>query len=127
MSGLTSFTYSGGNIFRVGLRSGSTGSYGGGTQVSTVTLAGSNTITASTLHMGDVNANSGGGRSTLNLGQTTTINANTVTMGATGRSSAIMQFNGSLVNPSATFRATDGFSAIANWNVGRVTNFNTNI
>jgi hypothetical protein len=127
MSALSSFSYDApGNIFRVGLRSGTQGAHTSGTTVSTVTLADTNTITASQLLMGDQVANSGGGRSVLQLGRVNTINANTIGIANTGRSNALLQFDPNVAGATATFRATDGTSPVATWNIGAVRNFTNN-
>ncbi|MDY0169321.1 MAG: PEP-CTERM sorting domain-containing protein [Thermoguttaceae bacterium] len=124
MGGLGTFNFNGAShIFRVGLHPGSGATHTSTTTVSTVTLADTNTITANALYMGDQNASGGGGRSYLYLGRQNTINANTISIGALVnhvRSTAYFQFADGLDDPSATFRGTNGTSAVPNWNIGRV-------
>ncbi len=127
MSNLGTFSYQApGHIFRVGLRPGTQGAYASSTTVATATLAGTNTITAAELRVGDVAANSGGGQSLLYLGQENTINANTILVAASGRSSATLAFAPGLTSPSAVFRGTNGTSAVSTWNIGRTDNFTNN-
>lgn len=126
MSGMDGFVWDGAaHIFRVGLRSG-TGNSGGGVGAATTLLADTNTITASALAVGDIQANNHGGNSLLRLGETNTLNANTINVGASNRSNATLNFRDGLTNPSVTIRGTDGTSAVNTWDVGRVANFNTN-
>jgi autotransporter-associated beta strand protein len=123
MSGLGGFVWNGANqAFRVGLRSG-TQNTGGSTGNFTVLLADSSTITASTIALGDVTANSHGGTSLLRLGNSTTLNANTISVGASGRSNATMNFRSGVSNPTVTVRGMDGAAPVTSWDVGRVANF----
>jgi autotransporter-associated beta strand protein len=125
MALLPVFTYNNNaGIFRVGLKSGAqnTASLG---QVATVTLADSNTITAATLAIGDVGANNHGGTSTLNLGAANLINAGAINMGNSGRSNSNLLFDPLAVNPTATFRGTDGTSPVNEWRVGQTVTFNS--
>jgi autotransporter-associated beta strand protein len=124
LSGLSSFTSTApANIFRVGLKSGAQNS-GNLSNVATVTLADQNAITAASLRIGDIAANNNGGISTLQLGGVTTLNVGFINTGASGRSNANLLFDPNRINPSVTIRNTDGTSAINNWDVGRVANFN---
>ncbi|GFZ94529.1 hypothetical protein GCM10011408_13080 [Dyella caseinilytica] len=120
MSGLTNFIFDNPTQrFSVGgqlIGSSVTGSASG-----TLTLASAgNVITTSSFGVADVgrsisatNNNTG----TLNLGQSNTINANTINIGA-NQSTGTMQFASGITNGSLVLRATDGSSAVANWNIG---------
>lgn len=125
LSGLNSFTYnSSGNAFRVGLKSGTNNGVALG-QISTVTLAANNTITASLLAVADHSASSDGGSATLNLGQTNTLNVGSINVGASGRSDALLRFATGLTNPTVTIRGTaGGTSAVPTFNIGTVNTFN---
>ncbi|MDZ7615789.1 MAG: hypothetical protein U1E05_02220, partial [Patescibacteria group bacterium] len=128
MAELSAFAYDRSTqAFRVGLRSGGTGSFASGTTVATVTLADVNVITASQLLMGDQTVSAGGGHSYLYLGRQNTINASTIGIAAMGRSSALMQFADGLTSATATFRGTTGGdSRVTTWNIGQVSNFTDN-
>ena len=128
MSNLQTFAYEAtANVFRIGLQTGSSGGFSPSTTVSTVTLADTNTITASQLLMSDQAVSSGGGHSYLYLGNENTINASNILIAASGRSSATMAFGAGLTAPNATFRGTSGGdSRITTWNIGRVTNYMNN-
>jgi autotransporter-associated beta strand protein len=125
VSGLGGFAWNGANqTFRVGLRPGTTNE--GSTGNFTVLLANSSSITASTITLGDVVANTEGGSSFLRLGQSTTLNANTISVGTGGRSNATMNMRSGLTGvPTVTVRGMDGVSPVTLWDVGRVASFNT--
>jgi autotransporter-associated beta strand protein len=127
LSGLFSFTSTApANLFRVGLKSGSTNATGGGSpgQMATVVLADQNVITASSIRLGDVGANNHGGTSTLRLGRVNTLNVDSILAGTSGRSSSNFLFNAGLTSPSVTLRNTDGTSAVSEWRVGQTVTFN---
>jgi autotransporter-associated beta strand protein len=127
LSDLSSFTSTApANVFRVGLKSGSTNAAGGGSpgQMATVVLADQNVITAGSIRLGDVGANNHGGTSTLRLGRVNTIQADSIFSGTSGRSSSVLSFDPGVANPTATFRNTDGTSPVADWRVGQTVTFN---
>lgn len=122
-AGLSSFTSTApASFFRVGLKSGAQNS-GALLNVATVTLADQNAITASTLAIGDVGANNHGGTSTLRLGRVNTLNVGAINCGASGRSNSNLLFDPGRTNPSIKIRHTDGTSAMGDWRVGQVANF----
>jgi autotransporter-associated beta strand protein len=124
MSGLGGFVWNGANLtFRVGLRTGSQNTGSSTTGNFTALLADTSTITASTIALGDVTANSHGGTSLLRLGNSTTLHANTINVGASGRSNATMNFRGGVSNPTVTVRGMDGVAPVTSWNVGHVANY----
>lgn len=126
MSGLSNYTLNGGTrVFRVGLTGGGH-SANGTTEVVTVTLAQTNTITAGSLLMGDQVGSSGGGLSTLYLGQTNTLNVNTLNI-ASSRSSGLITFSSGLVNPTLKIRGNNGTAALTTWNMGDLNNFTNNV
>ena len=117
MSGLSSFIYnSSGKSFRVGLKSGTVSTPVGYNGSATVTLAASNTITATSLVLGDQDAGRDNGSATLHLGGANTINASTITVG-NNRNNATLDF--ATASSTATFRGTNaGLNPVSNWNVG---------
>jgi autotransporter-associated beta strand protein len=123
MSELNQFVFnSSATVFRVGLKSGAQNSGNLG-NVATLTLANTNTITASTFAVGDQGANNHGGLSTVNLGGATTINSGAINSGASGRSNSIIQFDVNRLNPTLTIRGLNGTAPLPVWNVGSVANF----
>lgn len=123
LSGLGAFTYAAAtNIFRVGLKAGSTNAGGMGS-VATVTLGGSNLIRAATVAVGDQGASNDGGLSTLHLGTANDLRANLLNVGYSGRSDAVIDFAASLAAPSVTIRGQDGVSPLPVWRIGRVGQF----
>lgn len=127
LSDLSSFTSTApANLFRVGLKAGSSNATGGGSagQVATVALADQNIITASSLRIGDVGANNHGGTSTLRLGRVNTLNLGSILAGTSGRSNSNLLFDSGLTDPSVTIRNTDGNSAVTEWRVGQTVTFN---
>ena len=125
LSGLSSFTYTApANVFRVGLKTGSSNASGGGAPgPSVLFLAAQNTITAATLALADVSANNNGGTTTLHLGGTNLLKVGSINSGASGRSNSNILFDPLRVNPTLTIRNTDGTSAVNDWRVGQVANF----
>ncbi len=124
MSGLSNFTYNApANTFRVGLKSGTTNTVSLG-QVATVTLAQNNTITAASLAIGDVTANTDGGISTLHMGANNILDVDSINVAFNGRSDATFDFASGLSNPTLLLRGVaGGGSAVSSWNVGRVAQF----
>jgi autotransporter-associated beta strand protein len=120
MTGLSNFIYNASSrTFRVGLKTGVSNNVALG-NVSTVTLATNNTLTASILAIGDQGASNSGGTSTLHLGATNTVNANTINMGI-GRANAVWDFAGA--GSTLTLRGTNGTAPVTTWNLGSVANF----
>ncbi|TLD69855.1 hypothetical protein FEM03_16175 [Phragmitibacter flavus] len=124
MNGLSTYTHNGSSqIFSIGLNAGPAAHFANGTTaVSTVRLAQTNTITASSIRLGDNVGSSGGGLSTLLLGQTNTLNANSF-MISNSRSSGVIRFADNLIDPTVTIRATNGTSAVSSWTMGTLNNF----
>lgn len=124
MSGLNEFEWNGAtNIFRVGMRNGASNT-NPATGNATVTLATTNTITASTLAIGTTAASNNGGTSILRLGQANALNASTISIGNGGRNNATLEFNTGLTNPTATIRGTaGGASRVTTWELGRAQSF----
>jgi fibronectin-binding autotransporter adhesin len=123
LSGLSNFVYnSAANIFRVGYKSGATNS-GTNAATSTVTLAGSNTITAATLGVGDQTGGNRAGLATLRLGAANTLNVANINIGFSSRSNATLDF--AAASSAVTIRNTDGTSAVSTWNIGSVNNPST--
>jgi autotransporter-associated beta strand protein len=117
LSGLTSFTYTNpGATFSV--RSGLIAAGTAGTN--TVTLAaGTNTIIAGNLGVGDMNDSGGISTSTLNLGTVNFFNANNINIGSSGsRPSGTIQFAGGLINPTLTIAGTAGMGTFATLTLG---------
>jgi autotransporter-associated beta strand protein len=123
MSGLGTFAYNNNaGTLRIGLKSGATTN----TQnsLTTVTLAGTNTITAAMLAVSDQAGSSHGGTATLSLGSANTINSNAIGVGQ-GRSFGTINF--AAAGGAATIRGVaGGTSAVTAWNVGQVSSFNSN-
>lgn len=120
LNGLSNFVYnSSANTFRVGYKPGATNSSSNAAS-STVTLAANNTITASTLALGDQTANNRGGTSTLRLGAANTLNVANISIGFSNRSNATLNFNAA--SSAVTIRNTDGSSAVSTWNIGSINN-----
>ena len=127
MSGLEEFVWNGEDYtFRVGLRSGAGNSHSGSTGVHTALMADTNTISATLLAVGDLQANNHGGNAFLRLGENNTLNADTINVGASNRSNATLNFRDGLDTPTVTIRGTDGVAAVGSWDVGRVANFASN-
>lgn len=126
LSDLSSFTSTApANLFRVGLKAGSTNPGGGGVPgPAALTLADQNNITANSLRIGDVGASNNGGTATLRLGRVNTLNVDSINSGASGRSNSNLLFDSGLTDPSVTLRNTDGTSAVSDWRVGNAVTFN---
>ncbi len=123
MSSLTGFSYvtSASGVFRVGMQNNAnSGSIG---EIARVTLAGGNTITASSILISDRGGNSDGGEATLLLGQTNALNTDLINLGYSGRSDATLEFRSGLTNPTATIRAEDGSSPLPLWYMGNVAHY----
>lgn len=123
---LGTFNYNGGaQSLRIGLSSGSHSAQGT-VAVSTVYLAGENSLTAASLLMGDQVGSSGGGLSTLLLGESNFLNFNAITQ-ASARSSGEIRFQDGLVDPGVTIRASNGTGAVGTWTMGSLDNFTNNV
>lgn len=119
MSGLSNFVFnSPANAFRVGTPSGSGTS---ATNInSVVRLAATNTITASLLAIQDLGLNDRAGNGILLLGTSNTLNVANVNFAYSNRSGGAFAFASGLTGATATFRNTDGTSAVSSFNVGRI-------
>lgn len=132
LSGLNEFVWNGpANTFRAGMRfrnaadtANTSNSPGPSvTGNATVTLAGTNSITAAALAIGTTAASNSGGTSNLRLGRTNVLNASNVSIGTGGRNNGTLEFNSGLTDPTATIRGTSGgTSRVTTWDVGRVSN-----
>lgn len=126
LSGLASFTYANsvatGGVFRVAPRAGSSNSGALG-EVSRLRLASSNSLTVSTLAVGDVGLTSDGALSVLELGSANAINADVLSVGYSGRSDASVGFASGLSGPTLALRGRDGVAALASLRIGLVNNF----
>ena len=122
LAALSNFTYtnSSGTV-RVGLKGGASNSAAPGT--SSLTLANVNTITAATLAVADVSANSDGGGGLLLLGQSNAFNIGAFNQSSGGRSDSAVRFNTGLTNPSLVLRGTDGTGPVGSWTIGNVATF----
>jgi autotransporter-associated beta strand protein len=118
MTNLSAFTYTNpAGTFRVGLKASSTNSQTAGT--SSIVLAQSNAITATTIGIADVQANTNGGRAQLLLGQSNAFNVTTIAQGS-NRSDSRIAFQAGLTNPSLVIRGTGGTGPMGTWTVGQV-------
>ncbi len=119
LSGLSNFAFNASsNIFRVGYKSGTTNTNVTTIASQTVTLAASNTITASVLGVGDTGGSSHGGNSTLLLGAANILNVGSINVGFVGRSDATLDFNAA--SSAVTIRNTNGIDAVSSWNIGLI-------
>ncbi|HEX7260543.1 MAG TPA: autotransporter-associated beta strand repeat-containing protein, partial [Luteolibacter sp.] len=84
----------------------------------TMTLAATNTITASAFNVGNTSGslNTSVDTGTVNLGATTTINADTVTIGSNRSAGTVKYASGN--NVALTLRGTNGTDRVANMTVG---------
>jgi fibronectin-binding autotransporter adhesin len=123
MSGLGGFAYNNAaGTLRVGLKS--VAGTNNQNSLTTVTLGGSNTITAATLAVSDQSGASTGGTATLRLGSANTVNTNNIGVGQ-GRANGTITF--APAGGTATVRgAAGGTSAVTLWNIGQVSSFNSN-
>jgi autotransporter-associated beta strand protein len=126
MSDLGNFTYSAPtNTFRVG-PSGSTANPPPG-QAGQATLAGTNTLTASRLYMGENGLGGTGGPTVTNmlhLGQVNTLFVDSILIGSRG-GSCLLDFAPNWSSPSLTLRGSNGsLSAVSSVILGNVNNNN---
>jgi len=123
LSGLSNFAYNAASkTFRVGLRAGSGNTVALG-NVATVTLATNNQITAASIRVGDVSANSDGGTSILHLGQTNVLKTDLINVGYSGRSDATLDFAAGLTNPTVTLSNAAGTGPIPNFQIGNIATY----
>ena len=111
MAGVSTFAYSAANNkFGVGAQNSAT--LTGTNEGDTLTLAGTNTITASVFAVIDMDTGTGfTSTGTVHLGQSNTINATTFNVGSVGRTTATLDFaTGLASNPSLKIRGTAGGS-----------------
>jgi len=111
MAGVSTFVYSASNNkFGVGAQNSTT--LTGTNEGDTLTLAATNTITASVFAVIDLDTGTGlTSTGTVHLGQSNTINATTFNVGSVGRTTATLDFaTGLASNPSLTIRGTAGGS-----------------
>ncbi|MFM0298835.1 autotransporter-associated beta strand repeat-containing protein [Paraburkholderia sediminicola] len=118
MSGLSNFISS--NATQAFSISGQITAVGGsGSTSGSMTLAGSNTITAATFGVGDFNrsvSNSATNAGTVLLGQSNMINADQITIG-NNQASGTLAFQSGSNGGTLVLRGTDGSSPVGTWNI----------
>ena len=122
LADLGTFTYANpAGTLRVGLKVSSSNSGAPGT--SSLTLAHVNTITAASVAVADVSANSDGGGGILVLGQSNAFNIGSFNQSSGGRSDSAVRFNTGLTSPALVLRGTDGAGPVASWTLGNVATY----
>ncbi|MEI7899411.1 MAG: autotransporter-associated beta strand repeat-containing protein [bacterium] len=111
MAGVSTFVYSAANN-KFGVGAQNSGTLIGTSEGDTLTLAGTNTITASVFAVIDLDTGTSlTSTGTVHLGQSNTINATTFNVGSVGRTTAELDFAAGLAsNPSLKIRGTAGGS-----------------